>query len=141
MPSRAEPLRSALTRAQRTRWATPASAIALGLVAFAVEAARGDVGGGVGFLVIMTVYAGVLLLFGGRSEVVSLLRGDTGDERASQLQLKALAATGGVLVPVLVAGFLIELARGAADLGVWTWLCSLAGVTFALSLAILSRRS
>jgi hypothetical protein len=60
MPSRAEPLRSALTRAQRTRWATPASAIALGLVAFAVEAARGD----------------------------------AGDERASQLQLKALAATG-----------------------------------------------
>jgi hypothetical protein len=41
MPSRAEPLRSALTRAQRTRWATPASATALGPVAFAVEAARG----------------------------------------------------------------------------------------------------
>jgi hypothetical protein len=128
-------------RLQRSRWTTPALGLLIGLVALAVQAARGDLGGGVGSLVIMAIYAVVLLAFGGRSEVVSLMRGHAGDERAGQIQQRALAMTAQVLVPVLVGGFLVELARGADDLPVWTWLCALAGVTYLIALALLSRRS
>jgi zinc transporter ZupT len=130
-----------LRQAQRSRWGAPIAAVGLGLIALGVQAARGDVGGGVGSVIVMTGYAVVLVLFGGRSEVVSLMRGDATDERANQIQVKALAMTASVLVPVLVAGFLVELARGAADLEVWTWLCALAGAVFLVSLAVLSRRS
>ena len=133
--------RGLVGRLQRSRWTTPALGLVIGLVALGVQAARGDLGGGVGSLVIMAAYAAVLLAFGGRSEVVSLMRGDLGDERTGQIQQRALAMTAQVLVPVLVVGFLVELARGAGDLPVWTWLCALAGVTYLLALALLSRRS
>jgi cobalamin synthase len=126
---------------QRSRWTTPVLGLVIGLIALAVQAARGDLGGGVGSLVIMAVYAAFLLALGGRNEMVSLLRGGPGDERAGQIQQRALAMTAQVLVPVLVAGFLVELARGADDLPVWTWLCSLAGVVYLLALGLLSRRS
>ena len=141
MLSRVEPLQRSATRLRRSRWTTPIFAVAVGLLALVIQAARGDVGGGVGSLVIMSIYAVVLMAFGGRFEVVSLLRGDARDERASHLHTRALAATAGVLVPVLVGGFLIELARGASDLGVWTGLCAFSGATFMVSLAVLSRRS
>lgn len=134
-------LPSGWQRAKRSRWATPGFAVAFGLVALAVQAARGDVGGGVGSLAIMSGYGAVLLLLGGRFEVVSLLRGDASDERAGQIQNRAMAVTAGVLVPVLVAGFLIELARGAADTSVWSGLCALAGITYGVTLAVLTRRS
>lgn len=141
MPTSTEGVPSWPARIQRSRWATPIFAVAFGLVALAIQVARGDVGGGIGSLVIMSLYAVFLVAFGGRIEVVSLLRGDARDERASHLQLRALAATASVLIPVLVGGFLVELARGASDLGVWTGLCAFSGVTFGLSLAVLSRRS
>jgi hypothetical protein len=141
MPTPAEQVRAVTTRVQRSRWATPVFAVLLGLVALAIQSARDDVRGGVASLVIMTIFAVVLLLFAGRSETVSLIRGDAVDERRGLIQQKALAATGSVLTTVLVAGFFVELARGADDVMVWSSLCSVAGVTFAASLLVLSRRS
>jgi hypothetical protein len=141
MSTMTDPPRGLVERLQRSRWTTPALAVVLGLVALAVQWSRGDVGGGVGSLVILALYAVVLVTFGGRSEVVSLMRGDSDDERAGQIQLRASAATARVLVPVLVGGFLVELTRGGSDLAVWTWLCALAGTVFLVSLAYLSRRS
>src|SRR4051794_36034090 len=141
MSTTSDSTRRLLGRLQRSRWTTPVLGLVIGLVALAVQAARGDLGGGVGSLVIMAVYAAVLLAFGGRSEMVSLLRGGPGDERAGQIMQRALATTAQVLTTVLVVGFLVELARGADDVGVWSWLCALAGAVFLISLAVYSRRS
>lgn len=128
-------------RTRRTRWLVPGVAVALGLVLFVAQAANGDTGGGLASLAIMTGYAAVLAVLGGRSETVSLLRGDTVDERAGLIQLRATAFTGNVLVTVLVGGFLVQVARGSSDTGTWAALCAVAGVSFAGALAVLRRRS
>jgi hypothetical protein len=141
MSTSADGTRRVLCHLQNSRWTTPVTALGLGLAALLVQSLRGDVGGGVASLVIMSVYAAVLVVFGRRSEVVSLLRGGSSDERRDSITNRALAATGGVLVLVLVGGFLVELARGADDVGLWSGLCGLAGATFAVALAVLSRRS
>jgi hypothetical protein len=128
-------------RVRRTRWLVPGVAVALGLVLFAAQAARGATADGLGSLAILTGYGVVLAVFAGRSETVSLLRGDTVDERAGLIQLRATAFTGTVLVTVLVGGFLVQVARGAADTGTWAALCAVGGVSFMGSLAVLSRRN
>jgi hypothetical protein len=68
-------------------------------------------------------------------------RGQRVDERAASIHLRAAALTGYVLVTVLVAGFLVALARGAADLTTWSSLCAVGGLTSGVSLAVLHRRS
>lgn len=125
----------------RRHWVVPGVAVALGLVLCAAQAVRGEIRDGLTSLAILTGYAAVLALLAGRSETVSLLRGDSVDERAALIQQRALAFTGNVLVTVLVGGFLVQVARGSGDIGTWAALCAVGGVSFAGALAVLRRRS
>jgi hypothetical protein len=128
-------------RATRNRWLVPGLGVLLGLVLFAAQAARGEVRAGLVSLAILTGYAAVLAVLAGRSETFSLLRGDSVDERADLIQQRALAFTGGVLVVVLVVGFLVQVARGADDAITWAGLGAVGGLSYAGALAVLSRRS
>ncbi len=55
---------------------------------------------------------GILLLVGGRSEILRVLRGQAPDERYRMFDLRASAITGTVTLSVLTGGFFYELARG-----------------------------
>jgi hypothetical protein len=65
--------------ADSKKWAVPIFVVAMGVVYLVAFWAGGEVGAGVGAAVFMVVVA-VLLLFGGRSEVVRVLRGQPTDE-------------------------------------------------------------
>jgi|tagenome__1003787_1003787.scaffolds.fasta_scaffold20536648_2 class 3 adenylate cyclase len=121
-------------RVSRSRWGVPAFAVVFGVGVFVIQAVNGDPAGGVVSLAIMLAYAAVLVAASRRSETVSLLRGEVPDERAEQIQLRAGAATGYLLVTVLVGGFVVCLATGSDQINVWARLCALSGVTYLASL-------
>jgi len=89
---------------------------------------------------IMVTYAAVLLVLGRRSEPLALLSGGPGDERQAQVMQRATAATGQVLVAVLVVGALWSLAAGAQNALTFCWLCAVGGVSFVAFTAWFARR-
>ena len=89
----------------------PLLCVVLGLVFLAVLWIAGNPGAGLGSLAIMVGY-GLLLLLGGRSDIVRTLRGQAPDERYGMFDLRATAITGTVTLCVLVGATLYELARG-----------------------------
>ena len=81
------------------------------------------------------------LVLGRRLEVIGLLRGDTTDERAAQVHLKAAAFAFYVLVLVLTSGFVITLVNESSLTSTFSGLCAVAGVSIIGSYLVLSRRS
>ena len=73
--------------------------------------AGGELRAGVGAAVFMVVVA-VLLLFGGRSEVVRVLRGQPTDEMWRSFNLRAIWFASEVLAVVVIGAFVYEIARG-----------------------------
>ena len=121
------------------RWAVPLLCLLLGaafLVAFWIA---GNPGTGFGPFAVMVGY-GVLLLVGGRSEIVRVLRGQPPDERYRMFDLRASAITGTVTLSVLIGGFFYELARGQ-DGNPYGLVLGIAGVTYVASLLVLRWRS
>ena len=128
-------------RAAKSRWVVPVFALVFGVTVFAVQAANGDPAGGLVSLGIMLGYGLVLVLTSRRSETAALLRGETADERAEWIQIRAAAVTCYVLVTVLVAGFLVCLARGSDAINIWARLSALTGLTYLISLLWFRRNS
>jgi Na+/H+ antiporter NhaD/arsenite permease-like protein len=62
---------------------------------------------------IFVVYAAFLFVMSPRSEVIALMSGEARDERQRSINEKATAATGGVLILVLVGGFLVATVLGS----------------------------
>ncbi len=54
----------------------------------------------------------LVLLVTGRSETIRGLRGDGRDERFAQIDLRATAVTGLVLLVTLIVAWLVQIARG-----------------------------
>jgi hypothetical protein len=94
----------------------------------------------IGGTAVMLGYGAILLLFGRRSEPVALLAGEQSDERQRLVMLRASAATGQVLVVVLVGGAMWSLAAQSDAAAVFCGLCAVGGATFAGSTAWYSRR-
>ena len=121
------------------RWAAPLLCLLMGfafLVAFWIA---GNPGAGLGPFAVMVGY-GVLLLVGGRSEIVRVLRGQAPDERYRMFDLRASAITGTVTLSILIGGFFYELARGN-DGNPYGLILGIAGVTYLASLFWLRWRS
>jgi hypothetical protein len=78
---------------------------------------------------------GVFLLLAGRSETIRGLRGDGRDERFAQIDLRATAVAGLVLITVLVVAWLVEIARGHAG-SPYFWLAAIGGLAYALAIAL-----
>jgi hypothetical protein len=125
-------------RVTETKWFLPSFCVALGLVIFGAQWIGGDAGSGLVSLGIMSAF-GALVLFGGRSETIRGLRGDGRDERFAQIDLRATAATGMVLIVAVIVAFLVEIARGH-DGSPYTWLGALAGVAYVAAVAFLRWR-
>jgi hypothetical protein len=56
---------------------------------------------------------GLFILLAGRSETIRGLRGDGRDERFAQIDLRATAVAGLVLIVTLIVAWLTEIAQGA----------------------------
>ena len=121
------------------RWAVPLVCVLLGLAFLAAFSIAGNTGAGLGSLAIMVGY-GLLLLVGGRSEIVRTLRGQAPDERYGMFDLRATAITGTVTLSVLVGATLYELARGQ-DPGPYVPIIAIAAVTYLAALLWLRWRS
>jgi uncharacterized membrane protein len=122
------------------RWAFPVFCVAFGLV-LAGAMALGGAGAAAWWVVgVFVVYGALLYAFSTRSEVVSLMSGETGDERQRSINEKASAASFSVLVVVLVLGFAVTTATGS-DLAVtFSTLSGFSGLTWVTALVVLTRR-
>jgi hypothetical protein len=82
---------------------------------------------------------GVLLLVGGRSDIVQVLRGQPPDERYRTFDLRASAITGTVTLSILTDGFFYELTRGHNG-NPYGLVLGAAGVTYVAALLMLRWR-
>jgi hypothetical protein len=126
----------AITRCQaiaRSKWLTPLLCLGLGVVVFAVFWLGGDFGGGVISLAILAAFGLILLLLTGRSETV---RGLTvgRDERFAQLDLRATAVAGLVVLLTLIVAWLVEIAHGQSG-SPYGWLLATGGLAYLVAFA------
>ena len=127
-------------RYRRSSWFIPAFAVALGVVMLVAQWIGGDLIGGVVSLGIMTGFAGVIVVAANYSGTAAIMRRPAVDERARSIDLGATAATGGVLIVVVLAAFIYETARGQNP-SPYSQLGAVAGLTYLIALVVLQRRS
>jgi hypothetical protein len=100
-----------MTKTNRTFWVTPALGVAIGLVYLTGFSVGGKPGDGLIALGIMVVFSAGIALAGWRSETVRGLL-DHRDERLAGIDLRATAVTAVVMILAVLAGFVVEVARG-----------------------------
>lgn len=118
-------------RLTRTRWFLPLFSAALGGLMLVTEWIGGEPVAGFVSLAIMCAL-GAVFLFGGRSETIRGLRGDGCDERFRQFDVHATAAAGGAVIVAVLAGALVEFARGH-DGEPYVWIAALGGVAYVVA--------
>jgi hypothetical protein len=126
-------------RVFRSRWWMPAFSVSLGVAILIAAWVGGDVGFGLFGLALMTAL-GAVFLFGGRSETISGLGGPGRDERWESIDMRATAATGLLLITVVIGAWLWEIAQGH-DGSPYSQLGAVAGIGYILAVAVLRRRS
>ena len=126
------------TKANLQRWYLPTVATLIG-VAYLIAGILGDdLRFGVTGLVLMLATAGAVVLVGRRSETVKGLL-DRQDERIRGIDNDASMFAGMVLVVAVIAGFVIEIARGQ-DGEPYAVLGAIAGVSYIAALVVLRLR-
>jgi hypothetical protein len=78
---------------------------------------------------------GLFVALAGGSETIRGLRGDGRDERFAQIDLRATAAAGQVLIVAVIVGWLVEIARGHSG-SPYTWLGAVAGLAYLLAVGL-----
>ena len=117
----------------RSKWFTPAICLGLGIVMFAVSWLGGSLGAGIISLAILGGFGLVLLLLTNRSETV---RGLTvgRDERFAQLDLRATALAGMVVLLAALVAWLVATARGQSG-SPYGWLLAIGGLAYLFAFA------
>jgi len=117
----------------RSRWFTPLICVAAGIVMFAVSWLGGQFAGGLISLAILAAFGLVILLLTGRSETV---RGLTvgRDERFAQLDLRATAVSGMVVLLAALVAWLVATARGQSG-SPYGWLLAIGGLAYLIAFA------
>lgn len=118
----------------RSRWFLPLFCLGLGVVILVASSLGGHPGAGLISLAIMAGF-GLLLLLAGRSETIRGLRGDGRDERFAQIDLRATAAAGLILIITLIVTWLTQIALGHSG-SPYDWLCAIGGLAYLLSVAV-----
>jgi len=120
------------------KWLIPVFCFAFGCLVLLTGWLGGQLVSGLIGLVVIAAF-GLFVAAAGRSETIRGLRGDGRDERFAQIDLRATALTGLVLIAAVTVAFLVEIARGH-DGAPYTWLGALAGLTYILAVAYLRWR-
>lgn len=95
----------------QSRWLVPLLVAAVAGLTFVAFWIGGRPGLGAAWAAVSIMFA-LVLMFGGRSDTIRLLRGDEDDERTLALELQATTMTAIVLVVALAAFFLAAGLRG-----------------------------
>jgi hypothetical protein len=117
----------------RSRWFLPLFSLGLGVVVLAASWVGGSLSSGLISLAVMAGF-GLFILLAGRSETIRGLRGDGRDERFAQIDLRATAVAGLVLIVTLIVAWLTEIAQGHSG-SPYTWLCAIGGFSYLLAVA------
>ena len=117
----------------RSKWFTPLILLGLGVVVFVVSWLGGQFRGGLISLAITAAIGLALLLLTGRSETVSGLTVGR-DERFAQLDLRATALAGLVLVLAALTAWLVAVARGQNG-HPYDWLLAIFGLAYVIALS------
>ena len=120
-----------MTALSKTKWFLPLFSVALGLVFLGAFWVGGERRTGVESLVVMTAL-GLLILLGGRSELIRGLRGDGRDERFRQIDIHATALAGIVVLSAIIVAFIVEVARGHEGTP-YSWLGAIGGLSYLLA--------
>jgi Predicted membrane protein (DUF2178) len=116
-----------------SRWLLPLFSLGLGIVVFVVSWVGGQFGAGLGSLAILAAFGLLILLLTGRSETV---RGLTvaRDERFAQIDQRATAVAGLVVLVTLIVAWLVATARGQNG-HPYDWLLATSGLSYLLAIA------
>ena len=123
----------------RSKWFLPGFCVGLGVVILVASWVGGHLGDGLVSLAVMAAF-GAFLLLAGRSETIRGLRGDGRDERFAQIDLQATAFAGLALIVTLIVTWLVEIALGHSG-SPYDWLLAIAGLAYAIAVAIFRWRS
>jgi hypothetical protein len=119
--------------AARSKWLLPVFSFALGGVVLFASWLGGQLVAGVFGLAVLVVFGLAVLLLSGRSETIRGLT--TGrDERFAQIDLRATAAAGLVLMITVIVAWLVEIARGHNG-NPYGWLGAITGLAYVLAVA------
>ena len=128
-----------MTALHKTKWFLPLFSLALGLVFLGALWAGGDRGGGIAALVVMSAL-GLLILAGGRSELVRGLRGDGRDEYWQRIDIHATVLAGNVAIGLILGMCVWEWAHGR-DGTPYAQLGAITGVAYIVAVGVLRWRS
>ena len=118
----------------RSRWFMPAFCLGLGVVVLVASWLGGQLGTGIFALVIMTAFGLAIVLVTRRSETLRGLTTDR-DERFVQIDLKATAAAGLILLLTLIVAWLVQIARGHSGQP-YDWLAAIGGLAYVAAVAL-----
>jgi uncharacterized membrane protein len=116
-----------------SRWLLPLFSLGLGIVVFVVSWVGGQFGAGLVSLAILAAFGLLILLLTGHSETV---RGLTvgRDERFAQIDQRATAVAGLVVLVTLIVAWLVATARGQNG-HPYDWLLAISGLSYLLAIA------
>jgi hypothetical protein len=115
-------------------WSAPGCALLAGVGYLAAEIMGGQTGEGFIDFGVMVVFAVALVLGSRRSETLRGLM-DQRDERIALINVKATAASGGLVIVATVVGLLVEVARGHSG-APYTWLAAIAGIGYIIAVVV-----
>jgi hypothetical protein len=128
-----------MTAVHKTKWYLPVFSVALGLVFFGVLWIGGERRGGIEALAVMSAVA-LVLVVGGRSDLVRGLRGDGRDEYWQRIDVHATALAGHATIATILGMCAWEWAHGR-DGSPYVQLGALAGVAYIVAFGVLRWRS
>ncbi len=123
----------------RTAWFLPLFSLFLGVLCLAAFWLGGNPRDGV-FALLVMAGVGLLVLLGGRFDLIRGLRGDGRDEYSERIDVHATALAGNVLIAAVIVMCLWEWGHGR-DGSPYAQLGAIAGVSYLIALASLRLRS
>lgn len=132
------PTNDTATRATKQRWAIPLLAVAIGLAYLLAGWIGDDLGFGVFGLILMVTIAALFAILRRYSETVAGLL-DRRDERINRIDTEATLVAGMAVIVAVIAGFIIEIARGE-DGSPYSGLGAIAGISYVAALVFLRFR-
>jgi hypothetical protein len=123
-----------MNKVASSQLAVPVIAAAIGIAYLVAGLAGGQTRFGVTGFLVMIVFGGAMWLLRGRSETVKGLL-DHRDERINDMDLRATAAAGAVVLVVTIGAFVVEVARGNSG-APYYWLGAIGGVAYLAALVV-----